>query len=93
MPAAEQRCVGQYGLVHCIRLATLKSKALTNWAGGNESGDVDEARRPVEARALKLEDSFVASVVTTCATVALANEVEVFRCDRQRSASSRRFCG
>ncbi len=82
VPAAKQRCVGHYGLVHGIRLAALKSEALTHWAGCNEAGYINEARWPVEAGALKLENCLVASVMAACATVTLADVVEMLRCDR-----------
>jgi len=48
-------------------------------SGGDVSCDVDEAGGPTVARALKLANGFVPSMVTSAATMTLPDEVDVLR--------------
>ena len=83
MPPAEKRRIGENGLVHRVRCFLLKAVPLTRWAGGDESGDVDEARRPRVSRVLEFSNGFVTAVVSRAASMALPDQVDVVRVNRK----------
>lgn len=62
-------------------------------ARGDVSRNINEAGGPVEAGGLEFADRFVTAMMTCCATMASADVVDVFRCDRESAACIGGFCG
>ena len=79
VPTSEERRIRKNCFVKCIWCFVGESVTLTSTAGCDVSCDVDEAGGPTMARALKLSNGLIPSVMTRAAAMTLTNEMDVLR--------------